>query len=57
MNLVRVNVEGTTHVTRAVVHGNGMVARGRGAVVNIGSGASVVVPSHPLYAVYAATKA
>lgn len=55
MNLVRVNVEGTTHVTGAVVAG--MIRRGRGAVLNIGSGASVVVPSHPLYAVYAATKA
>ncbi|KAL0385424.1 UNVERIFIED_CONTAM: Very-long-chain 3-oxoacyl-CoA reductase-like protein [Sesamum radiatum] len=53
--LVRVNVEGTSYVTRAVVQG--MVARGRGAIVNIGSGASVIVPSHPLYAVYAATKA
>ncbi|KAH6809899.1 beta-ketoacyl reductase 1 [Perilla frutescens var. frutescens] len=55
MNLVRVNVEGTTHVTKAVVPW--MVARGRGTIVNIGSGASMVVPSHPLYAVYAATKA
>ncbi|KAL6547491.1 hypothetical protein OROMI_023212 [Orobanche minor] len=55
MNLVKVNVEGTSYVTKAVVHG--MVARGRGAIVNIGSGASVVVPSHPLYAIYAATKA
>lgn len=55
MNLVRVNVEGTSHVTKAVVPG--MVGRGRGAIVNIGSGASIVVPSHPLYAVYAATKA
>ncbi|KAH6771198.1 beta-ketoacyl reductase 2 [Perilla frutescens var. hirtella] len=55
MNLVRVNVEGTTHVTKAVVPW--MVARGRGTIVNIGSGASIVVPSHPLYAVYAATKA
>ncbi|KAL0357826.1 UNVERIFIED_CONTAM: Very-long-chain 3-oxoacyl-CoA reductase-like protein [Sesamum calycinum] len=53
--LVRVNVEGTSYVTRAVVRG--MVARGRGAIVNIGSGASIVVPSHPLYAIYAATKA
>lgn len=55
MGLVRVNVMGTCLVTRAVV--GGMVARGRGAVVSIGSGASVIVPSHPLYAVYAATKA
>ncbi|XP_042054032.1 very-long-chain 3-oxoacyl-CoA reductase-like protein At1g24470 [Salvia splendens] len=55
MNLVRVNVEATTHVTKAVVAG--MLRRGRGAVLNIGSGASIVVPSHPLYAVYAATKA
>ncbi|GER47315.1 very-long-chain 3-oxoacyl-CoA reductase-like protein At1g24470, partial [Striga asiatica] len=55
MNLVRVNVESTSHVTKAVVPG--MVERGRGVIVNIGSGASHVVPSHPLYAVYAATKA
>ncbi|XP_057776851.1 very-long-chain 3-oxoacyl-CoA reductase-like protein At1g24470 [Salvia miltiorrhiza] len=55
MNLVRVNLQGTTHVTRAVIAG--MIHRGRGAILNIGSGASVVVPSHPLYAIYAATKA
>ncbi|KAF7813651.1 very-long-chain 3-oxoacyl-CoA reductase-like protein [Senna tora] len=29
----------------------------RGAIVNIGSGAGIVVPSHPLYAIYGATKA
>ncbi|KAL3819319.1 hypothetical protein ACJIZ3_005224 [Penstemon smallii] len=55
MNLVRVNVEGTSYVTKAVL--NGMVQRKKGAIVNIGSGASIVVPSHPLYAIYAATKA
>ncbi|KAK4485724.1 hypothetical protein RD792_008370 [Penstemon davidsonii] len=55
MNLVKVNVEGTSYVTKAVL--NGMVQRKKGAIVNIGSGASVVVPSHPLYAIYAATKA
>jgi 17beta-estradiol 17-dehydrogenase / very-long-chain 3-oxoacyl-CoA reductase len=35
----------------------GMVERKRGAIVNIGSGAASVVPSDPLYSVYAATKA
>ncbi|KAI4340670.1 hypothetical protein MLD38_025480 [Melastoma candidum] len=53
--IVRVNVEGVCTVTRAVV--KGMVKRGRGAIVNIGSGAAVVVPSHPLFSIYAATKA
>ncbi|KAJ7945489.1 very-long-chain 3-oxoacyl-CoA reductase 1 [Quillaja saponaria] len=55
MDIVRVNLEGTSNVTRAVLPG--MIERKRGAVVNIGSGASIVVPSHPLYAIYAATKA
>ncbi|XP_008221966.1 PREDICTED: very-long-chain 3-oxoacyl-CoA reductase-like protein At1g24470 [Prunus mume] len=54
-NVVKVNVEGTTRVTMAVLRG--MVERKRGAVVNIGSGAGIVVPSHPLFTVYAATKA
>ncbi|XP_052205756.1 very-long-chain 3-oxoacyl-CoA reductase-like protein At1g24470 [Diospyros lotus] len=55
MKVVRVNLEATTRVTRAVLPG--MVKRRRGAIVNIGSGAAVVVPSHPLFAIYAATKA
>ncbi|PON91415.1 Short-chain dehydrogenase/reductase [Trema orientale] len=55
MNIVRVNLEGTTRVTRAVLPG--MLERKRGAIVNIGSGAAIVVPSHPLYTIYAATKA
>lgn len=55
MNIVRVNLEGTTRVTMAVVPG--MLQRKRGAIVNIGSGAAIVVPSHPLYTIYAATKA
>ncbi|CAD6263289.1 unnamed protein product [Miscanthus lutarioriparius] len=54
-NLVRLNVDAVTRVTHAVLPG--MVRRGRGAVVNIGSGASAILPSDPLYTVYAATKA
>lgn len=55
MNIVKVNVKGTTRVTRAVLPK--MMKKNRGAIVNIGSGAAVIVPSHPLYAIYAATKA
>ncbi|KAL3526129.1 hypothetical protein ACH5RR_014501 [Cinchona calisaya] len=54
-DLIKVNVVGTTKVTQAVLAG--MVKRKRGAIVNIGSGAAIVIPSDPLYAVYAATKA
>ena len=54
-NLIKVNVEATTKVTQAVLPG--MIQRKRGAIVNIGSGAAIVIPSDPLYAVYAATKA
>ncbi|THU44477.1 hypothetical protein C4D60_Mb02t07790 [Musa balbisiana] len=54
-NLIKVNVEGVTRITQAVLPG--MLERKRGAIVNIGSGAAIVIPSDPLYAVYAATKA
>ncbi|CAI0627202.1 unnamed protein product [Linum tenue] len=54
--MVRVNLVGTTMVTRAVLLG-GMLERGKGAIVSLGSGAAAVLPSHPLFAVYAATKA
>lgn len=54
-NLIKINVEATTRVTKAVLPG--MLERKKGAIVNIGSGAAIVIPSDPLYAVYAATKA
>ncbi|OQU92587.1 hypothetical protein SORBI_3001G370000 [Sorghum bicolor] len=53
--VLRVNVEAATRITRALLPM--MAAKGRGAVVNVGSGSSVVVPAFPLYAVYAASKA
>ncbi|PUZ47703.1 hypothetical protein GQ55_7G187700 [Panicum hallii var. hallii] len=54
-DMVRINVEATTRVTHAVLPG--MVERGRGAIVNIGSGGASIMPSCPLHTVYAATKA
>ncbi|CAL5016280.1 unnamed protein product [Urochloa decumbens] len=54
-DMVRLNVEAVTQVTHAVLPG--MVERGRGAIVNVGSGSASVLPSCPLHTVYAATKA
>ncbi|KAI3452635.1 hypothetical protein Pfo_009299 [Paulownia fortunei] len=54
-SVVRVNVEGTTWVTKTVI--TGMLEKRKGAIVNIGSGSSAVVSSYPLYTIYAATKA
>nr|QEX51364.1 very-long-chain 3-oxoacyl-CoA reductase 1-like isoform X1 [Cymbidium ensifolium] len=54
-DLIQVNVEGLTRVTHAVLPG--MVERKRGAILNVGSGSSTVIPSEPLYAIYAASKA
>lgn len=55
MNVFKVNVKGTTWVTKVVLPK--MIKKNKGAIVNIGSGAAIIVPSHPLYAIYAATKA
>lgn len=54
-NLIRVNIEGITWVTRAVLPG--MLKKKKGAIVNVGSGSTVAVSSYPLYTIYAATKA
>ncbi|XP_072981503.1 very-long-chain 3-oxoacyl-CoA reductase 1-like [Typha angustifolia] len=55
VRMIKVNLESLTEIARVVLPG--MLQRRRGAVVNIGSGSTVVMPSFPLYAVYAATKA
>ena len=52
--MIQVNVMGLTEVTAVVLPG--MLERGRGAVVNVGSGSTVAVPSFPIYTVYSATK-
>ncbi|CAI9277132.1 unnamed protein product [Lactuca saligna] len=54
-DVIKVNVEGTTKVTRVVL--SGMIKRKKGAIVNLGSGVAVVMPSDPLYTLYAASKA
>ncbi|KAM0903067.1 hypothetical protein ACQ4PT_018874 [Festuca glaucescens] len=54
VRMVKVNLWAVTEVTAAVLPG--MVERGRGAVVNMGSASSEAIPSFPLYTMYAATK-
>ncbi|XP_011029598.1 PREDICTED: very-long-chain 3-oxoacyl-CoA reductase-like protein At1g24470 [Populus euphratica] len=55
MDIARVNLAGTSRVTKAVLPG--MIKRKRGAIINIGSGAASAMPSHHLFTIYAATKA
>ncbi|KAI4356054.1 hypothetical protein L6164_000106 [Bauhinia variegata] len=52
--IIKVNVEGASWVAKAVLPA--MIKKKKGAIVNIGSGSTVVIPSYPLYTVYAATK-
>ncbi|CAG9461333.1 unnamed protein product [Pedinophyceae sp. YPF-701] len=54
-DLVAINVTSLTRMVKAVLPG--MLARRRGAIVNLGSAAGSVLPTDPLYAVYAASKA
>ncbi|KAL6596675.1 hypothetical protein ACP70R_047318 [Stipagrostis hirtigluma subsp. patula] len=54
VRMVRVNLWAVTEVTAAVLPG--MLRRGRGAVVNMGSASSEAIPSFPVCTVYAATK-
>ncbi|BBM98140.1 17beta-estradiol 17-dehydrogenase / very-long-chain 3-oxoacyl-CoA reductase [Marchantia polymorpha subsp. ruderalis] len=54
-NLIRVNVEVTTRMVQMVLPD--MLKRRKGAIINVGSGAASILPSDPLYALYAASKA
>jgi len=55
MAMIKVNLEALTMVTRVVLQG--MIERKTGAILNIGSGSTLALPSFPLYAVYAGSKA
>ncbi|CAI5463203.1 unnamed protein product [Closterium sp. Yama58-4] len=54
-DLININVEPVVRLTKIVIPN--MLKRKRGAIVNIGSGVATVIPSDPLYSVYAGTKA
>lgn len=54
-SLIKVNSEAATWVTRAVLPA--MLKKKKGAIVNMGSGSVAVLPSFPLFAIYASTKA
>lgn len=53
-NILRLNVEVIVRMVQIVLPH--MLKRKRGAIVNIGSGSASVLPSDPLYALYAGTK-
>lgn len=54
-SIFKVNMEAATWMVQSVLPG--MLKKKKGAIVNIGSGSTVIVPSYPLYTFYAATKA
>ena len=53
--IIKVNLEGLTWITKAVLPA--MIKKRKGAIINIGSGSTIVLPSYPLVTLYAATKA
>ncbi|RXH79817.1 hypothetical protein DVH24_040964 [Malus domestica] len=54
-SIVKVNMEGATWITRAVLPV--MLRKKKGAIVNIGSASSETLLSYPIYTIYAASKA
>ncbi|XP_031270494.1 very-long-chain 3-oxoacyl-CoA reductase 1-like [Pistacia vera] len=53
-SLIKVNIDSVTWMTKSVLPI--MIRKRKGAIVNIGSGSSAVVPSSPLFTLYASTK-
>ncbi|WCJ38635.1 Very-long-chain 3-oxoacyl-CoA reductase 1 [Euphorbia peplus] len=57
-SVIKVNAEAATWITKCVIcEMLKKKKKKKGAIVNIGSGSSIVVPSFPLNSIYAATKA
>ncbi|KAJ0038868.1 hypothetical protein Pint_23612 [Pistacia integerrima] len=54
-SVLKVNIDGSTWITKSVLPS--MLKKKKGAIVNIGSGSSVCLPSYPLFSIYAAAKA
>ncbi|PON91414.1 Short-chain dehydrogenase/reductase [Trema orientale] len=54
-SILKVNMEAATWMVLSVLPG--MLKKKKGAIVNIGSASTTIVPSYPLFTVYAATKA
>ncbi|KAJ3675475.1 hypothetical protein LUZ60_004517 [Juncus effusus] len=55
IKIMKVNLVAVAKMTHVVLPG--MLARKSGAIVNIGSGSAIALPSFPLNAIYTATKA
>lgn len=53
--IIKVNMEAATWVLKAVIPI--MLKKNKGAIVNIGSGSTMFIPSYPLNTIYAASKA
>ncbi|KAJ0095782.1 hypothetical protein Patl1_16821 [Pistacia atlantica] len=53
-SLIKVNIDSVTWMTRSVLPI--MISKRKGAIVNIGSGSSAIIPSSPLFTLYASTK-
>ncbi|KAJ0095783.1 hypothetical protein Patl1_16820 [Pistacia atlantica] len=53
-SLLKVNIDSVTWMTKSVLPI--MIRKRKGAIVNLGSGSSAVIPSSPLFTLYASTK-